>query len=667
MRKSEIKVGQRVELVKDVDYAKAGMVGTVKEITSGTYHPIGVEFDKEFEGGHTLGGTCKKGYGHYVGTNDIKFVSTGYKVGEYATKYKPGDVVTVRSDLRRSYYKMADGSNGMETTDQMLTKRGQKVKIKSVTKTGKYMIEGSIFPWVDEMFVDESKAEPTYKIGDRVVIGDSNIGGKYKGQIGTIAKFDPTYSYPYGVVDSEHNGGGCLWCKVLGYAPEEPNAEKKKFTVGDRIEMLCDEPWAEKGMTGTIIMLATCGCHDYAVKFDKNFHGGHTCGGMCDKGFVHWINHKNVKLIGNEATKKGTEKTESECKFKPGDKVVMIKNYCAAKIGMVGTIKGLENGYYAVEFHKGFDGHSCNSFKIPGNRGHYIPERFMKIYPYKFKVGDRVSCNGIWTGIIRCIKDKECHYGVEHDDKSYNGHNCNGFELVYGSRPTTARCEWCYTSELRLIEETKSKEEPVKTWELVIRGEGDKTTAEYRCGDVTKKAEVNRFHEDQYSIHKAIEFVTNKILPEEKWVVGVKFDKGEKVYNYYTTDNTIKVGDKVVVPTGKDNHHVAVTVVDIKPEADCKLSSAVLRNMKYVDRKCTEEDTPKYYNGKVVCVKSNTEHWTVGKIYEIKDGMVTSDKGLRHPRVGVPYLDVNDIRHIGSEMFADARHNPKNEFIPIVE
>ena len=41
-------------------------------------------------------------------------------------------------------------------------------------------------------------------------------------------------------------------------------------------------------------------------------------------------------------------------------------------------------------------------------------------------------------------------------------------------------------------------------------------------------------------------------------------------------------------------------------------------------------EEPKYYNGKVVCVDlndSNEDNYTVGKIYEFKDGRMTSDCG----------------------------------------
>ena len=185
MKKSEIKVGMRVKMVENRDFAKKGRVGVVVKFSVVDPSLVGVKFDKLFYGGHSLGGMCDNGYGQWVRPTDIEPVET---VSTIDTKYKPGDMVTVRSDLRYRTYKMADGKNTMNTTPQMLSKAGKKVKIKSVTKTGKYIIEGSIFPWVDEMFVDESSVnttehksdEPKFKVGDRVrVRTDLTVGKHY--------------------------------------------------------------------------------------------------------------------------------------------------------------------------------------------------------------------------------------------------------------------------------------------------------------------------------------------------------------------------------------------------------------------------------------------------------------------------------------------------------
>lgn len=70
-----------------------------------------------------------------------------------------------------------------------------------------------------------------------------------------------------------------------------------------------------------------------------------------------------------------------------------------------------------------------------------------------------------------------------------------------------------------------------------------------------------------------------------------------------------------------------------------------------------EPEKPKYYNGKMVCVENGGYYWwTVGKIYEYKDGIVTADDGDKYPRRGEePYLDADDAKHPGC--ICRGRHN----------
>ena len=74
-----------------------------------------------------------------------------------------------------------------------------------------------------------------------------------------------------------------------------------------------------------------------------------------------------------------------------------------------------------------------------------------------------------------------------------------------------------------------------------------------------------------------------------------------------------------------------------------------------------------YYNGKVVCIKSGSPWWTVGKVYNVVDGVITADDGDQYPKFGCPYVDAEDIRHAGCSSSEDDRHNQRNEFVPLVE
>ena len=77
-------------------------------------------------------------------------------------------------------------------------------------------------------------------------------------------------------------------------------------------------------------------------------------------------------------------------------------------------------------------------------------------------------------------------------------------------------------------------------------------------------------------------------------------------------------------------------------------------------------EVPKTYNGKIICVESPYPWWTVGKIYEVIDGIITDDKGDKYPFCGEPYKDAEDLRHAGCGS-SDLRHSRLNTFIPLVE
>lgn len=80
------------------------------------------------------------------------------------------------------------------------------------------------------------------------------------------------------------------------------------------------------------------------------------------------------------------------------------------------------------------------------------------------------------------------------------------------------------------------------------------------------------------------------------------------------------------------------------------------------------EPEQKYYNGKVVCIKSGYPWWTVGKVYNVVGGVITADNGYKYPKYGDPYVDAEDIRHAGcGDSREDNRHNQRNEFVELVE
>lgn len=148
-------------------------------------------------------------------------------------------------------------------------------------------------------------------------------------------------------------------------------------------------------------------------------------------------------------------------------------------------------------------------------------------------------------------------------------------------------------------------------------------------------------------IESAVEWLSGwykfEVVPTEKIII---------THDYKTTTATMYRGDEKVIATAR-----------CAPED--KFDFMV--GAKLAMERLNDEINPKYYNGKVVCIKAGTDHWTVGKVYKVTDGLIVSDKYLVHPRSGKPYRDKADIRHIGCTPYVDERHNPGNEFVPLIE
>ncbi|MEI3614299.1 hypothetical protein [Pseudogracilibacillus sp. SO30301A] len=70
---------------------------------------------------------------------------------------------------------------------------------------------------------------------------------------------------------------------------------------------------------------------------------------------------------------------------------------------------------------------------------------------------------------------------------------------------------------------------------------------------------------------------------------SVSFDEGCKSYYYLTEDDSIEIGDFVLVPAGKDNHEVVVEVVNIEYFSE-ENAPLPIEKTKRIIRKCTDED-----------------------------------------------------------------------------
>ncbi len=86
---------------------------------------------------------------------------------------------------------------------------------------------------------------------------------------------------------------------------------------------------------------------------------------------------------------------------------------------------------------------------------------------------------------------------------------------------------------------------------------------------------------------------------------SVTFDEGYKSYYYIADDDSIEVGDYVIVPAGKDNHEATVEVVKKEYFAADEVPLP-MEKTKHIIRKCTEDDfdLPKDSN-KAFCRKAH--------------------------------------------------------------
>lgn len=115
-------------------------------------------------------------------------------------------------------------------------------------------------------------------------------------------------------------------------------------------------------------------------------------------------------------------------------------------------------------------------------------------------------------------------------------------------------------------------------------------------------------------------------------------------------------GDTITVHMG-DLHGTAKCSPDDQFDLYTGCELALRKALGAEKKEPKEPEKPKYYNGKMVCVENGGFNWwTVGKIYEYKDGIVTADDGDKYPKNGKePYRDAEDAKHPGC--LNGERHN----------
>lgn len=185
--------------------------------------------------------------------------------------------------------------------------------------------------------------------------------------------------------------------------------------------------------------------------------------------------------------------------------------------------------------------------------------------------------------------------------------------------------------------------EPVVEDRIVITHDGKTTTATKYCGDGSKVTATARCApEDEFNFEVgaklALERLDEKVNGEFEWVV-VKRNVRPGDYirlKRIDYDYMDKLGDILRV----DGVEGTLAYVLEKNHPNCKPNNSDFHwnytRFEYeVVEKRWKVETPKYYNGKVVCIdkkygtSSPLPDFTIGKIYDVVNGVITDDVGWK--------------------------------------
>lgn len=158
------------------------------------------------------------------------------------------------------------------------------------------------------------------------------------------------------------------------------------------------------------------------------------------------------------------------------------------------------------------------------------------------------------------------------------------------------------------------------------------------------------------------------------WDTGDKFPYCVEIdgrgYHIYCSVDRLVDDDKIVI-----THDGKTTTAKLYRDGETVTATAkcapedefdFMTGAKLAMGRLEEKIKPKYYNGKVVCIKSGHSWFTVGKVYEVVNGVITADDGDKYPKCGHKgYFDAEDVKHAGC--LSSSKHNYRNTFIPLVE
>lgn len=189
---------------------------------------------------------------------------------------------------------------------------------------------------------------------------------------------------------------------------------------------------------------------------------------------------------------------------------------------------------------------------------------------------------------------------------------------------------------------------------------GDSPTDSFAIGDLLDGHQIECGFGDKR--HKYLTYSPAGCSKKEGWKI-VPFSEFERE----ETIGVIKRNGNTVTVHMCDLHGTAKCSPDDEFDLYIGCELALRRALGSEKKEPKEPEKPKYYNGKMVCVENGGYYWwTVGKIYEYKDGIVTADDGDKYPKRNYePYKDAEDAKHPGS--FVDKRHNSNVTMLEIKE
>lgn len=174
----------------------------------------------------------------------------------------------------------------------------------------------------------------------------------------------------------------------------------------------------------------------------------------------------------------------------------------------------------------------------------------------------------------------------------------------------------------------------MKNKKIVITTDGVETIARFYDGKkVIKSATAKCSPDDTFDFNIGAKIAFERLIgaTESEWRV---VNRHPKVGDYIRLVGEVsfcfdRVGDILKVDKVKESTH-AVYVLGknhVRDTGDPDWHWFYTRSEFEVVERVSAEEKPKYYNGKVVCVQCDGRGYTVGKVYEFKDGTLVDDDG----------------------------------------